>query len=108
MIFYSLLPYEYIHDSEIIPSTLFAGTGITTVRGTIGTVASVAAYTNTTPTAINLHSDSTSTPHQIRAGIQSTSVATDIGINLVAVGANLDQLTQGVVDIWLYTSFITP
>jgi hypothetical protein len=97
-VIYSLPANAYICDQEIIPTTLFEGGTLVGVTATIGTVASPSNYTDS---PINLFDDETDIAHTVRGGAQSTTLDTDIIVELTPDGDTLDHATQGEFDVYL-------
>lgn len=101
---FSLLSQGVIHGVMIKHSVLFAGTGITDYKISVGIVGELDKYAtdsdvDTAVSATNFF------PFQT-LGLENVGGATSIRIAATSVGANLDQSTGGSVDVWVYKSIL--
>lgn len=101
--FHSLLAKQMMTGAIIKHTTAFAGTGITAVKMTLGLSGALDKYSN----KFDIFQAVGNTVFQNAdfRGIEDFGSATSLRIALTAVGANLDQLSAGSVDI--YPMFIT-
>ncbi len=100
---YTLQPKEVILAYSIKHTTQFSGTLITSILASIGIVGTLALFLQGT-------TNMTGAPNGVDINIgnsvfmQSTSGTTDVRLTLVSIGAFLNALTAGVVEVQLLTS----
>lgn len=83
-------------------STAFSGTGVTGMSVSVGTASDKARYSNGFDVLQAVAADTIGLFHCFHA--ESFSGATTVYLNCKSVGANLDQLSAGSVDIWVLTA----
>jgi len=101
---FSLGAKTVIHGMILRPTTQFAGTGITDYKISVGIAADLERYlllfdVDTAPAATN-HNEG------MIFEMQNFSAAVSIRIAALAAGANLNQSTAGVVDLYVYLSVL--
>lgn len=91
-----------IHGVKIKHSVLFAGTGITDYKVSVGIVGTLAKYAS----AFDVDTAVSNTNFQLSTtiGSENHGAATSIRLAATTTGANLDQSTGGSVDVWVLTS----
>lgn len=93
---FSLIAGGLIHGFKVKHSTLFTGAGIATVTASIGILGDLQKYS----TAFDVKQAVPAIPWITQIwGVESDAGATDIKVTLDSTGANLDQLSQGVLDV---------
>lgn len=100
---YTLQPKEILHSVTIKCTTQFSGTLITSILSSVGISGTLALFiqgtTNMTGSIVGTDGNITST-----AFFQNYGATTDVRLTLVSIGAFLNVLTQGVIEIQLLTS----
>jgi hypothetical protein len=99
---FSLAAAGVIHAIKIKHSILFAGTGITDYKISVGITGTLAKYAS----AFDVDTAVSATNFQLTStvGSENHGAATSIRVAATSTGANLDQSTAGSVDIWVLTS----
>lgn len=102
---FSLQPKYVLHGMILRPTTQFAGTGITDYKISVGLALDLERYVllfdvDTAPSNTN-HAEGGPIFEMPNFG-----AATSIKIAALAAGANLNQSTAGVVDLYVYMSVL--
>lgn len=99
---YSLAAAEVIHGVKIKHSTAFSGGAIASYTTSVGISGNLTKYAS----AFDVFQATGNTTFQLSNsfGSENHGAATSIRIAAVATGANLDQATQGSVDVWILVS----
>jgi hypothetical protein len=92
-----------IHAVKIKHSTAFAGTGILTVKMSVGIAGATAKYGAPLDVMQAVGDMAFGFNHEVGAETHNAT-GTGIVVTAEATGANLDQLTAGVVDVWVLHS----
>ena len=98
---FSLVAAGIIHATAVRHSTLFTGAGITTVTVSIG----ISGTNDKFSSAYDIKQAVPTVPFVTNMmSVESHTGATTITVTLDSTGANLDQLSQGVLDVWALLS----
>lgn len=92
-----------IHAVKIKHSTKFAGTGITSLKLSVGITGALTKYC-ADHDALATVGDAVFTLAKEVQGETHNATGTDIYVTADALGANLDALAAGVVDVWVMHS----
>lgn len=93
-----------IHDIQINPTIAFSGGAISSYAINIGIAGTTSKWASAKPIFTGA-APSKTVPGT--ASLHSMSASVDVLLTVNCTGANLDQATQGVVDIWIYYSVLS-
>lgn len=98
---FSLPAGGVIQEVKIKHSVIFAGTGITDYKLSVGIVGNLTKYAS----AFDVDTAVSGTNFQLSGtlGSENHGAATSIRLAATSAGANLDQSTGGTVDVWVLT-----
>jgi hypothetical protein len=98
----NLYPAGILHGIKVKHSVIFAGSGLSTCTLSLGIAGNLTKFT----TAFSLASAVSSTNYQLTQLFASEDhvSSTSIRAAMTVAGLDLNQLTGGSVDIWLYYS----